>query len=431
MTANKVFVAFKSERVINWSKLILFTGGAQITIQGIGLLSGILVIRLLPVTEYGLYTLANTMLSTMVVLADGGITTGVMAIGGKTWKDKDKLGSILATGLKLRKQFAIFSLCLAMPILVYFLRQHEASWSVTTLIILSMIPAFVVALSGSILEVPAKLHQDVFSLQKIQVTTSVARLALISLGILLFPLAWIAVMVNGIPQIWTNLRLRKLSSKFAEWTQPSSNEYRNEILKVVRRTLPGSIYYCISGQITIWIISVFGSTEAVAQVGALGRLTMIFGIVGVMLSNLAEPRFSRLPDEPQLLIKRFIQIQALLIFTSICIIIAVYFFPGPITAVLGSKYAGLDKEVFLMTISSCLALVSGSAYKVSSTRGIIPRPIVLIPFLIGVQILFFILVDYSKVQGALLFSIFTYLAAWLFRIIYFFYWMKVKYLKAK
>jgi hypothetical protein len=45
-------------------------------------LYGILIIRLLPV-EYAFYTLANTMHRTMTVLADGGITTGVMSQVGK------------------------------------------------------------------------------------------------------------------------------------------------------------------------------------------------------------------------------------------------------------------------------------------------------------------------------------------------------------
>lgn len=75
-------------RAGEWAKLIAITGSAQVMVQAIGFISGILVIRLLPTHEYALYTLANTMLGTMTLLADGGIATGVMSQGGKVWQDK-------------------------------------------------------------------------------------------------------------------------------------------------------------------------------------------------------------------------------------------------------------------------------------------------------------------------------------------------------
>ena len=114
-------VGFDSSRTKEWLRLTSITGGTQLLIQAIGLLSGIIVIRLLPTTEYALYTLANTMLGTMVVLADSGIGSGVMAESGKVWKDKEKLGVALVTGLDLRRKFAAGSLLVAAPILIYLL----------------------------------------------------------------------------------------------------------------------------------------------------------------------------------------------------------------------------------------------------------------------------------------------------------------------
>src|SRR5690349_4585514 len=83
-------------RFYELSKLVTITGGAQALVQGAGLICGILIIRLLPTNEYAFYTLANTMLGTMTVLADGGISTGVMAQGGKVWQSKAELGTVLS-----------------------------------------------------------------------------------------------------------------------------------------------------------------------------------------------------------------------------------------------------------------------------------------------------------------------------------------------
>ena len=83
-------------KTVGWVKIVGITGVAQLGVQALGLLCGILVIRLLPTSEYALYTLANTMLGTMVMLANAGIPIAVMAEGGKVWQDKTKLGPALS-----------------------------------------------------------------------------------------------------------------------------------------------------------------------------------------------------------------------------------------------------------------------------------------------------------------------------------------------
>src|SRR5690606_14307653 len=137
---------------MQWGKLLSVTAMAQIAVQALGMITGIFIIRLLPVEEYAYYTLANAMLGTMTILADGGIVSGVMAQGGKVWKDKEKLGIVLATGLHLRQRFAIGSLAVSLPILAYLLWQHGASALFIMLILLAIIPAFFSALSDSLLE---------------------------------------------------------------------------------------------------------------------------------------------------------------------------------------------------------------------------------------------------------------------------------------
>src|SRR5690606_9246771 len=97
----------KLGHVVNLGKLATIAGSTQLMIQLLSLISGIFVIRLLPTEEYALYTLANTMLGTMMILADSGIAAGVTAQGGKVWKNKQKLGSVLSTGFHLRKKFAL------------------------------------------------------------------------------------------------------------------------------------------------------------------------------------------------------------------------------------------------------------------------------------------------------------------------------------
>ncbi|RYE13089.1 MAG: hypothetical protein EOP51_30380 [Sphingobacteriales bacterium] len=113
-------------RILEWGKMFTITGSAQSIVQGLGLVCGIIIIRMLPTQEYAFYTLTNTMLGTMTILADGGIASGVMAQGGKVWQDKTKLGKVLATGMSLRFKFALAGcLLLSKPLLCLMCMASE------------------------------------------------------------------------------------------------------------------------------------------------------------------------------------------------------------------------------------------------------------------------------------------------------------------
>lgn len=411
----------KHAKIVHWGKLISITGSAQIVVQALALLSGILIIRLLPTKEYAFYTLVNTMLGTMTVLADSGIGDGVLSQGGKVWQNSDKLGAVIATGLNLRKKFAAGSLIVTIPFLLYMLMHHGASLTISFLLILSLIPSFFVAISGSILEMAPKLHQDIIPLQKNQLGLNIGRLALISITLFIFPFAFLAVFAASIPQVWANIRLRKISSGYANRNQAPDKNVQHEILKIVKRTMPGAIYYCFSAQITTWLISFFGSTENLAQVGALNRLAVILNVFQAVVLTLVIPRFARLPFERRNLTIKYIYIQLGLIIMSIFIIVLVSIFPAQVLSILGKNYAMLNKEVVIVVIGSCLGMMTGISYTLLLSRAWIMHPAIMISVNIITQIILMVTLDLSKMQHVLWFSVVNTLVAFLMFQIYFYY----------
>lgn len=395
----------KYDKILSWGKLISITGSAQIIVQAVGFASGILIIRLLPVQEYAFYTLANTMLGTLTVLADGGITTGVMARGGKVWQDKEKMGVVLATGLDLTKKFAIGSLLLSVPILFYLLKHNGASLLTSFLIALALIPAFYAALSDSLLEIVPKLHQNILALQKNQVGVGIGRLLLTALTMFVFPWAFIGLLAAGIPRIFGNIKLRKIGYQFADKDQKPDKEIRKEILGLVKRIMPTSIYYCVSGQITIWLISIFGNTTSLAQIGALARLSVILSIFSAIILILIVPRFAKLVSDKKKLLQRYIQIMITLLALLSCIVLVVYFFPKPILWILGKDYKDLNYELLLSIIGSCIGLLSGIVFSLYSSRGWALSPIVLITINLLAIITFASLLDLSTLKGVLFLEI--------------------------
>lgn len=391
-------------RVIQWIRLIGATGFTQGLVQLISLVCGIMVIRILPPSEYALYTLANTMLGTMIVLADGGIANAVMSQGGKVWLDRKKLGSVIVTGLRLRKIFAVISFPIAAAILFYLLQLHGASWLTAILIIISIVPIFFMMLRAGILEISPKLRQDIVRLQHVKVVSALGRLMILT-SIFISPLAITALFSASLPQIWANTRYNKIASRFADLRQKTNPAVQKDVLKMIVRLLPEAIYYCLSAQIAVWLISVFGSTDAVAQIGALGRITIVLGFFSILFGNLIAPRFARLPNDRHILLTRYFQIQICLILLSIGIVTCVWQFSSQILWILGPYYYHLKTELVLMTIAGCLSLLYGGSFLLGTYRTWVIHPLLFISLSLITTIGCIIYLNISSLQSMITLNI--------------------------
>lgn len=415
---NRIQSHHKYATVFHWGKLISVTGGTQLLVQLAGALSGLLIIRLLPIEEYALYTIANTMLGTMTILSDSGIANGVMAEGGKVWKDRTQFGKVLQTGLDLRRKFGVVSLIIALPVLAYLLRDHGASWFTVVLIAVSLIPAFFANLSDSMLAVVPRLHQDIKPLQANHATVSIGRLILNALFVFIFPFTFIALFANSLPRIYGNIKLRKMASKFVDTDESPDKEVRNNIMVSVKRTMPIVIYYCISGQLSIWLISFFGTTTSISKLGALGRLAMVFSIVASLFSTLVVPRFSRMKEQQGKLLKVFLSMQALTFLIGLALLIGVFLFSDVILWVFGEEYYGLNYELLLVAIANGLSLMIGVSSQLTVSRGWYLKPLYLISLNLLSTIFCIVYLDLSTLEGVLYFNIIVASVHYLLMFIY-------------
>jgi hypothetical protein len=116
------------------------TGAAQVGIQALGFISGIVVLRNLSPREYAYYTILNTVLGAMTVLTDSGATSAVLTQGGKVWRSRSALGAVLSTGLYLRRRLAIIAASAGLPALLLLLHRQGASWIAACVIAASALP---------------------------------------------------------------------------------------------------------------------------------------------------------------------------------------------------------------------------------------------------------------------------------------------------
>lgn len=385
-----------------WFRSAALAAGAQFGVQALGFLSGILIVRTLSATEYGFYTIGTATLGAMTVLADGGVTSGVLTHGGRHWADRARLGAVIATGRALRRQMAAWTLAVAIPSMVLLLRHQGASWVAAMLIAASIAPAFLATAMSQLLEAVPRLHQNLGPLQRIQLASNIGRLAIIAMVLPLWPLAAAVTAAPALPQWIANRGLRRLADVHADSNAEPDPEIHRELVLQLRRTSPGSIYYALSGQLTVWLVALFGQGSSVAAVGALGRLAVLFAVIGSVFSVVAVPRFARMPgDQERLISRRYWQSLAML--AGICslpvALLAVA--PGPVLAILGPHYQGLGPEAVLMAASSVAATLAGTAFTLASVRGIVMTPVISIPASLAAQALLVALLPLSSVSGVL------------------------------
>jgi hypothetical protein len=371
----KIFTVDKNKLLV-WGKLIGIIGGSQVIIQGVGLIAGILTVRLLSIKEYAFFTLANTMLGALAVISDGGISSGVMSEAGKKWTDKVHVGLVLYTGMQLRKKFALIALVFTLPFLTYLLLDNGAKpWQVF-LVLLAMIPSFFATISDSLLEIPLKINQDILPLQKNQLFASIGRLLLSITSLFFLPFSFIALLSNCIPRLWANIKLRKIILPYAETRNIEDQQIKATIMSVVKRSMPGSIYFVFSGQINIWILSLIGNTNGLAQIGAIGRISVLFSTLSLIGSTLITPRFSRLPMDTNILKKRFFEIQAIALISCMVLLALVSLMPSELLYILGNQYNGLEQELIINIASSLMGIMVGLTFGLLLSRGWVIYPVV-------------------------------------------------------
>lgn len=347
------------------------------------------------------------MLGFMSLISDGGISAGVLSEGGKVWQDREKLGAVLNTGLLLRKKFSFYTLVITLPILLYLLIHNNASFITSILIVLALIPAFFATLSDSLLEIIPKLHQDVFLLQKNQIVVATSRFFLSICFLFFFPFTYIAILASGIPRVLGNIGLKKLANKFVSNRGKYDLVVKKQILSTVRKILPTTIYFSLTGQITIWITSVIGKTSILASIGALGRIAMILNILSVIGSTLIIPRFARLRfDKRSIANFAFFSVLGIVLI-SVLLIFFTWLLSSKILYILGTNYSKLDFELVLSMTGACITMTSAICFGLYTSRGYLMNPMLAILvdiFAISIGLYFF---DVSSLTGVLYFNILT------------------------
>ena len=379
----------------------------QSIVQVIGFLAGILLVRLLDQREYAYFTITNSMQGTINLLADVGISIGLVSIGGRVWNDRHRFGELINTALRMRRRLGAVAILVITPVLYFMLIKNGAPLGYTGILIALLLASLLVQFSVGVLSVVPRLRSDVGKIQLIDLTGAVVRLLLLIALMFVFLNAGVAIAVSSCAILIQYLMLRGYVGRVIDLSAPENPEDRRALGGFIRNQAANTIFFCFQGQITVFLISFFARyPSSVAEVGALGRLAMIFVVINNLLTNIFVPAFARCQDARKLRWQYAAIVSAVGGF-SLLVTCAAALFPSEFLFVLGHKYAHLQRELLLMVSASVLSALTGTIWALNASKAWITGSWLYIPLTLVTQIALIPATDFSSVAGVLFFNLFS------------------------
>lgn len=390
--------------LIYWTKVLSRFISIQLVVQALSVASGILLVRTLDQQQYAYFTIANTMQATMNMLSDVGVGISLSAIGGKVWQDRYRFGQLINTALQLRYSLAVISITLVTPILIWMLIRNGASIGYTVLITVVVLAGLNFQLTAGVLIVVPRLYSQINRVQNLDLLSGISRLILLGIGYLTFWNAGVAIASASLVAGLQRFILGCWASENIDRKTPINKEDYSFILATLKNTLPTTIFFCLQGQLSLLLISIFGSTQNVAEVGALGRLGVIFSIINSVMTTIVLPSFSRC-QSVDILCKRYFQVLSLFAFIGVFMIIISLIFPSELLWILGEKYNHLKNELVLMVTLTSITSFVGVMCSLNLSKAWVQYSWIEIPIRLVFQSALLMVLDVSNVKGVIIFSL--------------------------
>lgn len=334
---------------------------AQGFLQLLMALGGFLLLRWMPVDEYGAFTLGFAVQSAMIAFVDVGFSGAIVPLVGSRIGDATAIGAYVAAARALRRRLlpvVLLGGALALAVLGH---RQGIGWPALA-VMFALVAATVGINTVSVLNgAPLVIRQDLRFLHAVQNIMGVLRLVGYALaqaaGWLgsLFALA-LNLALNGGLAAGLRWRARTAYRELPDG-DPAAVAARAEIVRFVRPQVPIMIFTALQGQIMVVLASLFGRGASLAETGALSRLGLVFAVTPALLGWIVQPYFARL--ESRLVRRRCSQIVAAGMGALALVPLAGWVAPEPFLWLLGPHYDHLSTEVALMLLTGALGAAVG------------------------------------------------------------------------
>jgi len=382
-----------------------------LTSQGIALAArltyGFLCVRLLPVTEYAKFAVVFGFLGFLSVLMDFFSGT-LLPLVGERINDRQLIADYVASLRQLAHRVYLLAAPAAIVVYPLVVRKQQWSWRVIAAMVLLLLVASWFGRMGGTYGSALIALRNRRAWYQAQLISGVGSLAALGVVWAVHALnAFSAILISVAAIAFLSLHYCFRARETLGVRGHPSVEKRRAIIHLALPVAPNVIFYALQGQLSLFLITFFGHSAAVASVGALSRLAQIFMLFGQMAPLLIEPYFAKLPQSR---VKRnYLGMLAAQGTLCICATSLARYFPQIFLWILGPKYGALRQEVVLMIAGSSIAYLSAVLFMIHTARRFVYwwNSVLVIIFTVTAQALFIIKTDLSTVRGVLVLNLVT------------------------
>jgi O-antigen/teichoic acid export membrane protein len=345
-----------------------FVGG-QSAVQLLNAVSGLLLLRLMSKPEFAIYAIALGIQGMIGILTDLGFGGAITGLVGTRYGDKAILGSYIRTASHLR-QVLLFIVGGAAIVLAFAFHnveigahgQKEFAWLALAVLLTLQFQAW-----ASYYEIPLLLNNRLISYYSPQIAAAALRIvSSVALYYLHCISSTAVILANTLSIVVMGVSYRFLARPWIEVPRKASEVHGKEMVRFLVPLLPGTVYQALQGQISLFLIAVFGHVGQIAEVAAAGRIGQLFLLLNSSNGVLVAPFFAKTRRE--LFRSRYIYAMSVVGAVALLTAASAKLCPGAYLLLLGANYSNMTAQVRLVVYASAIGYFAGAMWSIAVAR---------------------------------------------------------------
>ena len=360
----------------------------------LGGIAGLLIVNVLPKDQYAAYTFLIACTTLMIGITDLGLAHCCLPVVGQ--RNRDIPWVVAACHHVFHKRWVLLSAGLVIIVPYWYFTSREHGWTGTGYWAASVLVLGVVLVqlrehySNTVLLILAQIS----TLNRIAFASHAVRIALVG-AVLLMPMS--AYSTAGLMFATAGASLMALALYGRAFRLQGIGPHRldatdakrvdGEVFRIAKPLVLPAIFYQVQGVVTVFIVSLFGTSNMVAEVGAFGRLAMALVVVDRVANVLLFPAIARATAGPRF-VRVLAQIHGLYLLAMACTFLTSLLFPQYWILLLGEQYRSMTPLVWMMFLSSLLGNAAGFAFRTLAVRGATANQSLGVAVIIALQALY-------------------------------------------
>ncbi len=371
----------------------------QTGVFAINAIVGLMIVRLLPPTEYALVVIAIFLQVAACVLSDLGLSHVLISKLSRASSADVSEPSITRAAISQKNQFAYLTVPFVVILGIIFLRESvDNAFDLISVLLISTITGLYQSTLNLRKATLNASHND-YALFRIGLAEAALRVALLPFCVY-FPVAIVVVVINLVTVFAMMIVFDRLTISQPRVKEQACQTTKVELRSEVLHLAPGAIYALFQGQIAILLLGFMGQPQMVAEAGALGRLSQVINLLLVLNPFWVQPYFSRLNTKADVFLaakRLFVGVLGLvsLIWGS------VVWLPDWWLMIIGHQYAHVTKALQVAMAGVLIHAVFAVSYTVAVARGLGAGQHWAISLSIFLQLVFLASVGVHSVEDAL------------------------------